>query len=101
MAKIRTGWRPGMERRSADRDGKQVKCLIADAGHVWIHCYDKLPPLIRHRLAESAHNICPACLEGEAQDMAAARRLGRPSVAIYLAVIGSIERQLDEQDGAA
>jgi hypothetical protein len=96
MAKIeRSGWRPGMMERAADRDAKQVRCLTLDAGHAWIHVYDTLPPPVRHRLARSVFNICPACLEGEAQDIAAAQRLRRPTIAIYLATIAKIERLLD------
>ena len=94
MAKIKTGWTPTMEQRSADRDGKQVKCLTADAGHVWIHYYDRLPPPVRHRLADSVFNICPACLWCEAKHIATRQRLKRPTVAIYLAVLADIERQL-------
>src|SRR5262249_24401665 len=94
MAKIQTGWKPKMEQR-AGRDGRQVKCLTLDAGHIWIHSYDRLPPPVRRRLSESVFNICPACLWGEAQDMATAQRLKRPSIAVYLAVIAAIERQLD------
>jgi hypothetical protein len=88
-----------MEQR-ADLDGRQVKCLTLDAGHVWIHYYDRLPPPVRHRLAESVFNICPACLSSEAEDMAAAQRLKRPTIAIYLAVIEAIERQLDGDNEA-
>jgi hypothetical protein len=98
MAKVRTGWSPTMEQRAADRGAKQVKCLTLDAGHVWIHYYDRLPPPVRRRLAESAFNICPACLWGEAARIAATRRLRQPSVAVYLAVIAEIERQLNGED---
>ena len=97
MAKIRSGWTPNMEQR-ADLYARQVKCLTADAGHVWIHYYDDLPPPVRHRLAESVFNICPACLQGEAQKAAAAQRLRRPTINIYITLIERIERQL--ADGA-
>jgi hypothetical protein len=91
--KVRTGWRPGMEQR-ADLDGRQVKCLTPDAGHVWIHYYDRLPPPVRRRMAESAFNLCPACMDIEAHHVAAARGLRRPTISIYLSVIEAIERQL-------
>jgi hypothetical protein len=41
----------------------QVKCLINDEGHVWIHCYDALPATVRQRLRNSPFNLCAACLE--------------------------------------
>jgi hypothetical protein len=93
MAKIKSGWTPNMEQR-ADVDGRQVKCLISDAGHIWIHCYDNLPPPVRRRLAGSVFNICPACLQGEAQKAATAQRLRHPTVGIYLTLIERIEKQL-------
>lgn len=83
-----------MEQRSAARDGRQVKCLTSDAGHVWIHYYDKLPPPVRRRLRESVFNICPACLDIEARKAARAHRLTRPSTEIYLRVLAAIERKL-------
>jgi hypothetical protein len=91
-----SGWSPTMERRAADRDGKQVKCLIASEGHLWMRgYYDRLPKPVRARLAESPHNICAACLTEETERVAA--RLGKKlSVAIYLAVIAAIERKLQE-----
>lgn len=66
-----------------------MKCLTADEGHVWMDSYDKLPRLVRQRLSESAHNICPACMAGEAHTVAR-----YPSIATYFAVIARIERQL-------
>jgi hypothetical protein len=101
MPKVRAGWTPTMERRAKDRAGEQVKCLTADAGHVWIHYYDRLPPPVRHRLAEGVFNICPACVWCEAKRIAGARRLRQPSVAVYLAVIADIERQLNEGERRA
>jgi hypothetical protein len=41
----------------------QVKCLIGDEGHVWIHHYDALPVVARQRLRDSPFNLCAACLE--------------------------------------
>jgi hypothetical protein len=78
-----------MEQR-ADLEGRQVKCLIASEGHLWMRGYfDRFPAAVRQRLAESAFNICPACLDGEA------RRVERkPSMATYLAVIEAIEQEL-------
>jgi hypothetical protein len=93
MAKrnVRSGWSPNMEQR-ADLDGRQVKCLIASEGHEWMRSYfDRLPKPIRHRLAQSRHNLCPACLSEEAQ-----HRETTPSVETYLAVITEIERLLDK-----
>jgi hypothetical protein len=97
MTKVRPGWAPNMEQRAAP-DGRQVKCLTSDAGHVWIHYYDELPPPVRRRLAEGNFNICPACLWGEAQKVAAAQRLRQPTVRIYFAVIASIEQQLSSRN---
>jgi len=40
----RRGWTPTMERR-AELNGRQVKCLIASEGHLWMRSYfDRLPP---------------------------------------------------------
>jgi hypothetical protein len=87
----RRGWTPTMEQR-ADLNGRQVKCLIASEGHLWMRGYfDRLPPVVRRRLAESRFNICPACMDEEAH-MAASK----PSVAIYCAVIDTIEKKLGE-----
>ena len=72
----------------------EVRCLTNDAGHVWIRYYDRLPPAVRRRLAESPFNICAACLEGEAQQ----RGEGKPSVATYLATIRDVERKLKDHD---
>jgi len=63
-----------MELRSS-HEGRQVKCLTADEGHVWIHCYDSLPAPVRQRLANGRFNICPACLQIDAQGMARKQRL--------------------------
>jgi hypothetical protein len=91
-SKIRSGWSPTMERRAGSDEAKQVKCLISSEGHVWMKShFDKLPRPVRKRLSESAHNICAACVWEEAQEVAP-----RPSLTIYLAVIGRIERQLDQ-----
>jgi hypothetical protein len=98
MTKVRSGWRPNMEQR-ADRDGRQVKCLIASEGHLWMRGYfDRLPAAVRRRLAGARHNVCPACMSEEAMRAAKARGLGRPTISIYLATIAAIERQLDLPD---
>jgi hypothetical protein len=86
-----------MEQR-ADLDGRQVKCLIASGGHLWMRGYfDRLPSPVRRRLADSAHNICPACMSEEPARVAAAQRLKRPTLSVYFAVIEAIERKLDKQ----
>jgi hypothetical protein len=51
--------------KSKTLEGKQVKCLTSDEGHVWIGAYDRMSPRVRNRLASSAFNICPACLRGQ------------------------------------
>jgi hypothetical protein len=83
-------WSATMEQR-ANLEGRQVRCLTADEGHVWIHYYDLLPPIVRQRLAESAFNICAACMTIEARKVAA-----RPTVNTYLAVIAGIEQMLGD-----
>ena len=85
-----------MEQR-AGLEGRQVKCLIASEGHLWMRGYfDRLPRMVRQRLAESAFNICPACMAEEAQQAAFQRNETKPSVATYFAVIEAIERRLDQ-----
>jgi hypothetical protein len=78
--------------KSKTFEGRQVKCLIADEGHVWIHYYDELPLPVRQRLANSRFNICPACMVMEALKRV---RRGQPTIAMYCEVIDEIERQLD------
>jgi hypothetical protein len=74
----RRDWTPNMEQR-ADLEGRQVKCLIASEGHLWMRAFfDGLPPAVRRRLADSPFNICPACMVAEARRVTA-----RPTVATY------------------
>ena len=85
----RRGWTPTMEQR-ADLDGRQVKCLIASEGHLWMRSYfDRFPSAVRRRLANSPFNICAACMDIEAHRLAA-----RPTVATYFSVIAAIEQKL-------
>jgi hypothetical protein len=94
MAKRETGWAPTMEQH-ARLEGRQVKCLIASAGHLWMqHYYDQLPRAVRQRLAASPFNICPACMDGEARNEARLRGEKEPSIATYFATIAQIERKL-------
>lgn len=79
-------------KQGAREDAKQIKCLIADAGHVWMHYFDELPSPVRHRLAQSRHNVCTACLTLEAE-----RQERRPSVATFLVTLAQIERALDSE----
>ena len=89
MTKRKTDWTPTMAQR-ADLDGRQVKCLIASEGHLWMEgYYDEFPKAVRKRLAVSPFNICAACLEIEVR-----ARTRRPSVDAYFAVIAQIERKL-------
>jgi hypothetical protein len=92
MRKKRVDWTPTMEQRSS-LEGRQLKCLIASEGHLWMRGYfDKLPPVVRHRLAESDFNICPACMWFETR-----RAASKPRAADYFAVIESIEKKLAEE----
>jgi hypothetical protein len=94
MWKVRADWKPNMEQR-AGLEGRQVKCLIASEGHVWMRShFDLLPRSVRHRLAESRFNICPACMDEEARK-AAPKRV--PTIATYFKVIEEIERKLAEE----
>jgi hypothetical protein len=75
-----------------------VECLIASGCHLWMRGYfDRLPPAVRRRLANAYHNICLACMSQEAERVAAARGLQRPTIGIYNDVITAIERKVDEQ----
>jgi hypothetical protein len=94
MTKIDDRWTPTMERR-ADREDRQVKCLIASGGHLWMwNFFDRLPSGVRHRLASSRFNICAACMMIEAGNVAKERGLQQPTIEIYNAVIETIERKL-------
>jgi hypothetical protein len=33
------GWSPAMDSRAGSEDARQVKCLIASAGHEWMRGY--------------------------------------------------------------
>jgi hypothetical protein len=87
-----TDWSPNMKQR-ATPEGRQVKCLIADEGHVWIHYYDQLPTAVRQRLATSVHNICPACLAIQVEETARCSKT-KPTVTSYFRAIAEIERKL-------
>jgi hypothetical protein len=90
MVKRKANWTPAMEQR-APLAGRQIKCLIASEGHLWMRSYfDRLPSAVRRRLAESAFNICPACMDEEAHRAARRRKETKPSVGTYLLVIKSI-----------
>ena len=96
MVKRKADWTPTMEQR-AELEGRQVKCLIASEGHLWMQGYfDRFPSVVRRRLAESAFNICPACMDKEAQMAARRRKETKPSVGTYLLVIKTIERKLKQ-----
>jgi hypothetical protein len=85
-----------MERRAASEEGRQVKCLIASEGHLWMEGhFDDLPSAVRRRLAYARHNLCPACTMEEAQRLAHARGRKLPSISDYFAVIEAIEQDLD------
>ena len=92
--KIKDGWSPVMEQR-AGLEGRQVKCLIASEGHLWMQgYYDRFPGAVRQRLAASPFNICPACMDEEARREAHQRGKTKPSIATYFTVIAQIERKL-------
>jgi hypothetical protein len=82
-------WAPSMEQRAGADEARQVKCLIASEGHLWMPDYDRLPPVVRRRLAKSNFNICPACMVIDAHKVAS-----RPTVETYFTVIEEIERKL-------
>jgi hypothetical protein len=84
-----------MEARAGEREGRQVKCLIASEGHLWMRRYfDNLPAPVRARLCENEFNICPACLQEGAQKLAHAHGLRRATTAIFMVALRSIERAL-------
>jgi hypothetical protein len=91
--KANASWKPDMRRPAGDLE---VHCLTNDAGHVWMHRFDPLPPAVRRRLTESAFNICPACMDIDAHAVAAKRGERKPTVATYFRVIEEIERKLQE-----
>jgi hypothetical protein len=51
-----------MKRTKQNDEIDQVFCLTGDQGHVWIHAYDALRPVVRRRLRTSRYNLCAACL---------------------------------------
>ena len=94
MVKRKTDWTPAMEQR-AGLEGRQVKCLIASEGHLWMRDYfDRFPSIVRRRLADSTFNICPACMDEEAHTAGRQSKETRPSVDTYLFVIKTIEQKL-------
>jgi hypothetical protein len=99
MTKIDPRWGPNMmRRRGSTHEAQQVRCLTGDQGSEWIHGLNDLPAPVRRRLAGSAHNICPTCVEMEAASEATARSLRRPTVSVFNAVITAIEKKLDEPE---
>ena len=93
MLKRKAEWTPTMEQR-ADVKGRQVTCLIASEGHLWMRDYfDRFPSVVRRRLTESAFNICPACMDEEARKAASQRKETKPSIATYFDTIEAIERR--------
>jgi hypothetical protein len=71
-------------------EGKQVKCLTSDEGHVWIYGYDRLSSKVRSRLANSPFNICPVCLTIQV------RRKGKETDVDYFRRIQEIEQELEK-----
>ena len=95
MAKIDPRWSPTMMRRpGSSQEAQQVRCLTGDEGSEWIHGLDTLPPPVRRRLADSVFNICPTCVQMEANAEARRRGLRRPTIAVYFDVIAAIEKKL-------
>jgi hypothetical protein len=85
--RVRTEW----GKRQRGESERQVKCLTASRGHMWMrNHFDRLPAVVRRRLAESEFNICAACMDIEAYEIAK----GTPSIKTYLRVIDAIERKL-------
>ena len=52
VRKAGASWTPN-EQRAADLNGRQVRCLTADAGHLCRNCFDRLPRFVRRRLAKA------------------------------------------------
>jgi hypothetical protein len=77
MVKRKADWTPTME-QCADLEGRQVKCLIASEGHLWMRDYfDRFPSVNK-----------------EAHGAARQRKETKPSVGTYFRVIEAIERKL-------
>ena len=96
MVQLNPRWGPSMMGRSSHA-AQQVACLTGDQGSEWIHGLDELPAPVRHRLAESSHNICPICMNSEAGNEARRRGLRCSTLAIYSEVISAIEQKLEQQ----
>jgi hypothetical protein len=79
-------------KRMVTLDGRQVRCMTFDEGSVWIHGLDKLPLLVRRRLADARFNICPTCIDIET------RKNGTPNLSLYIAVVDAMERTLDRAE---
>jgi hypothetical protein len=89
MKRIREDWTPTMEQR-AGLEGRQVKCLIASEGHLWMTgFFDRLPSAVRQRLMDNCFNICPACFTEQVQ-----RQCADPTLADYSEVLAAIEQRL-------
>jgi hypothetical protein len=70
-------------------DTRQVFCLVNAEGHVYMKSFfDRLPLVVRQRLATSEFNICPACLKLYAR---------KRTIAGYFAKIEEFERMLRQQ----
>jgi hypothetical protein len=83
--------------KSKTLEGKQVKCLIASEGHMWMKgYYDRMSPRVRSRLANSPFNICPACLNGQVNANSLLSRKSRATDADYFRCIEAVEQELKE-----
>ena len=82
-----------MEQR-ADLDGRQVKCLIASEGHLWMRVTltgfrSRATPACRKRFQHLPGVHGRRCSQAARQ-----RKETKPSVATYFRVIEAIERKL-------
>ena len=81
MVKRKTDWTPTMEGRAGPRKSASEMSDRLGEGHLWMTDYhDRLPKVVRQRLAASSFNICPACMDIEAREEAHGKQ---PSVAAY------------------
>lgn len=91
--KIDPRWKRGRKKHLLD-DREQVKCLNGWAGTTFMEShFDRLPATVRRRLANSRHDMCTACVMGEAHRVTGKQ----PTVREYFKVIEAIERAMDKE----
>lgn len=82
----------------------QTSCLMAEEGWRYMDIMDDWPVPIRERVRNSRFNICAACVNEKAWDLAreeaGTRWVTNPELRHYLKAIRNVEAEIDEMERA-